>query len=89
MSQMQKEELELAVKEGRQPLCVRCHQPMDVIEQESPHFIVWEWNGEMKRYYSHDEVSNDAPAAIHVDCDNSDWDFVGVEEAHEKLGLTY
>jgi hypothetical protein len=43
------EELADARKEGRQPLCPNCHEPL-VIEETVYRVRVWRWDAQIRRY---------------------------------------
>lgn len=84
----QLQELEEAAREGRQPLCVGCKKPLDVVCQQSSSYFYWEWNDKEKRYRQSDDFG-DADKPFHVECDWADWDLVESGEATARLGLDY
>lgn len=43
------DEIHRAIAEKRQPLCVHCHQPLQVAQRVEEQ-IVWYWNAESKTY---------------------------------------
>jgi len=43
------EELRRAAQEGRQPICIYCHQPLQVAQRVEEQ-IIWYWNPESKAY---------------------------------------
>ena len=47
---MQGDEMERALKENRQPMCVYCNKLLDKICQTQYDRITWEWKPELKKY---------------------------------------
>ena len=84
----QLEELELAVKENRQPMCVACNQPLDAVSQYEPSYHYWTWDAESKGFVKdHDYGDCDRP--YHPACGIGDWDLIDGGSMSDKLGLTY
>ncbi len=72
----QQQELEQAVVEQRQPLCLGCQRPLDVVRQMVPTYHTWAWDRIASRYQKH-EAFGDAQTAYHAACDQEDAAFVG------------
>ena len=81
-------ELEVAVREQRQPICVYCEQPLDCIGQVQPTTFYWVWDEETKQYYK-DEELGDSDKPYCTNCDAADWDLIESGEATKALGLEY
>lgn len=71
----QREEMELALKQNRQPKCTYCDKPLDRIVQSQSETIVWEWNGKLKKYLKQDS-DGDSDPPCHSGCWAYDWGFV-------------
>lgn len=72
---MQGDEMERALKENRQPMCVYCNKPLDRICQTQHDYITWEWRVELKKYVKL-EPDGDSDAPYHMDCTSRDWGYV-------------
>lgn len=57
----QKEEMALAAKEGRQPLCVYCGHPLDKVSETQYEYITWAWNAEKGGYFQDTVGDSDKP----------------------------
>ena len=68
------EEYELAHKEGRQPLCVYCGEPLEISQTQSE-FIYWRWNKKQKKFLKLD-TDGDADKPFCCACEARDWDFL-------------
>jgi hypothetical protein len=80
------EEYQKALKEKRQPLCVNCDKPLDIVEQVQTELIRWTWDADKKRYLKKYSEGGSEGQPVHQGCDMGDWDFVEIPEAHD-LGL--
>ena len=67
--------MELAFKEGRQPSCVYCQNPLDKIVQIQYLSIEWEWSKTLKKYIKQDR-EGDSEKPYHSHCWTEDWAFV-------------
>jgi hypothetical protein len=70
----QAEEYQLAQKEGRQPRCIYCGEPLSKIRQTQYCYLTWTWSEEHKRYLKSED--GDAEPAECANCEAGDWDFV-------------
>ena len=84
----QLEEFETAIREGRQPTCAACGQPLDAVSQLQDDLIRWAWDAEDKRYYK-EEFPGEFEAPMHEGCDAEEWELVASGEVAVKLGLVY
>ena len=85
-----KQELEQAIKEGRQPNCPYCGERLQV-EQTHTEYLRWRWSSDKKRYVG--EVFGDAREPQCMYCGTADENFLAFisefRELCEKLGLDY
>jgi hypothetical protein len=70
----QEQEMENALKQNRQPLCVYCNKPLDEIRQEQNEDIVWKWDKQLKQYKKSSDGTAEKP--YHPACDSADWSYV-------------
>lgn len=86
----QLEEIEKAAQENRQPSCVYCGKPLDVVYQFQPTHLYWVWN-ETAGCFTRSDEDSDAGKPYHDsdECLAENWDFLGDDKAHNKLGLTW
>lgn len=56
----QKEEMALAAKQGRQPVCVYCGHPLDKVLETQYEYITWAWNAD-NGYYKDAVGDSDKP----------------------------
>jgi hypothetical protein len=68
------EEYFLAKIENRQPLCVYCGKPLEVVQTQLE-YIHWAWDPKTSRMEKR-EAGGDADPAECLNCSASDWDFV-------------
>ena len=73
-----------ALKEGVQPNCPYCQEPLRVY---LPLLDTWTWD-EKRKNYELEGMEVDDAAPYCANCETADWDFFSGEEA-EKLGLGY
>ena len=84
----QAQELADAAKKKRQPICVYCEKPLDVVIQTQYDYIYWTWSDEEKMFMkTNGEGGADKPE--HGGCGARDWDFIESGEATSILGLEY
>ena len=67
-------EFELAEKEGRQPNCIYCGEPLD-IGQSFYTYVWWKWSNETKKYEKFQENYADCDKPYCLKCGSKDWDF--------------
>jgi hypothetical protein len=65
---------ELAEKEGRQPNCIYCGQPLE-IGQSFYTDVSWKWNAETRKYEKFQEDCSDCDKPYCLKCGHHDWDF--------------
>ena len=88
----QAQELADAAKEHRQPICVYCKKPLDVVAQTQYEYILWVWNETDGLFHKSDssfDGTGDADKPYHQGCEAQDNDFVESGEATHILGLEY
>ena len=88
----QAQELADAAKEQRQPTCVYCKKPLDVVAQTQYEYILWVWSETDGQFHKSDSSSyggGDADKPYHQGCEAEDNDFVESGEATHVLGLVY
>jgi len=67
------EEFEKAQKEGRQPKCIYCGEPLEVVETQGIE-LKWVWNEKTKKFEKIEgDGWSDKPAC--ANCEVKDWDF--------------
>lgn len=70
----QEEEYRLAKAENRQPRCVQCGHPLNVIIQTQYEDLKWTWDEEAKSYSKHDSGDADKPSCYW--CGGEDWNLL-------------
>jgi hypothetical protein len=73
MHKSQIQELQDAVKNHRQPICVECHRPLDVVVQPENTITVWEWDGKQHRFVKRGPYQTVSNAPRHAQCGALDW----------------
>lgn len=77
----QAEEMALAAKEGRQPVCVYCGHPLDRVSETQHRHISWASNAKMGGYYQDAIDDSDKPYHECLKCPDGcgvhDPDFAG------------
>ena len=68
-----KAEFELAEKEGRQPNCIGCGEPLE-IRQTFYTYVWWEWDNDIRRYEKFQEDYSDCDKPFCLKCGYADWD---------------
>jgi len=68
------EEYEQAKREGRQPNCPYCGEPLEINETQYEH-IRWRWDEEQGGYVKQDD-DGDADRPYCASCHTEDWDFI-------------
>ena len=68
-----REMFETAEKEGRQPNCISCGEPLE-IGQSFYTNVWWKWNLETKKYEKFQEDSADCDKPYCLRCEYKDWD---------------
>lgn len=68
------EEYELAHKEGRQPLCVYCGEPLELSQTQST-YIYWRWDHNEQKFRKVLD-GGDADKPFCQNCEARDWDFL-------------
>lgn len=71
----QEDEMALALKESRQPLCVYCERPLDRVMQTQYNFIEWKWDSSLRKYVKQ-EPDADSDASYHPECQTKVWGYV-------------
>ena len=74
LPETQQDEFDLAKEEGRQPRCIYCEKPLDVVREEQTVDIVWTWNRETMSYDKNDE-GGDSDKPYCGNCAAKDWEF--------------
>jgi len=69
-----KAEFELAEKEGRQPNCIYCGNPLE-IGQSFYTDVWWKWSKEKKCYEKFEDRTSDCDKPYCLRCGHHDWDF--------------
>ena len=69
------EEFKLAKQQNRQPRCVSCKEPLDVIRQTQYDHIAWKWNSSTMRFEKQ-KGSGDADRPHCSYCDCSAWEML-------------
>lgn len=69
-----REMFELAEKEGRQPDCIYCGNPLE-IGQSFYTDIRWKWNPELRHYDKFEDRDADCDKPYCLSCHTHDWDF--------------
>lgn len=74
----QEEEMTLANEEGRQPRCIYCKHPIELLRQTQYENIRWTWNKTTKKFDKDQDGTSDAAyhSCKQCSCEMSDWDFV-------------
>jgi hypothetical protein len=77
---MQEEEMAVALKQKRQPICIYCNHPLDEVREPQDELIVWRWVSVLKQYQKSEEGSADAPYHFCRECEDNceaaDWQFI-------------
>jgi len=68
-----REMFETAEKEGRQPNCISCGEPLE-IGQSFYTDVWWKWDPDSKRYQKFQEDSADCDKPYCLKCEYRDWD---------------
>ena len=68
-----KAEFELAEKEGRQPNCISCEEPLE-IGQSFYTDVWWKWNCETRKYEKFQDNCADCDKPFCLKCGYKDWD---------------
>ena len=76
------------VVEQRQPICLGCQRPLDVVRQMVPTYHTWAWDHATNRFQKH-EAFGDAQTPYHAACNQEDVAFVESGAATTDLGLVY
>ena len=63
-----------AKKEGRQPNCPYCGEPLEIRMIEEGGVICWVWDEDAECFDMQTDSSSNAPYCAH--CLHSDWDFI-------------
>jgi hypothetical protein len=75
----QEEEMQEAYEQKRQPNCVYCKHPLDIIRQPDISTIVWTWDKILKQYRKETEGCADEPYHYCEECKDSceaaDWGY--------------
>lgn len=76
----QEQEMKLSYQQRRQPNCVYCKHPLDIIRQPDIGTIVWTWDGALNKYNKSEEGCAENPYHYCEECKDgceaSDWDYV-------------
>ncbi len=75
----QEEEMKLAVQEKRQPICVYCNHPLDMLVHYQETKIVWTYDTQLKKYlkdYSDEDVEKPFHRCGKCKCESADGDFI-------------
>ncbi len=81
-----REEYKLARKEGRQPRCIYCGEPLQVYQNQHVYYT-WEWN-ERKKCFERSAEDGDSDKPFCACCEISDWDFID-EDYSDKPFISY
>ena len=68
------EMFELAQREGRQPNCIYCGNPLE-IGQSFYTDIHWKWNHTLQGYEKFEDRDSDCDKPYCLSCHTHDWDF--------------
>ena len=68
-----REMFETAEKEGRQPNCISCGEPLE-IGQSFYTDVSWKWDPDTRRYQKFQEDSADCDKPYCLKCEYKDWD---------------
>jgi hypothetical protein len=82
------QELTNALAQGRQPICIYCRAPLEVVYPVFHSWVEFVWDKDKKRYKKI-KWSGGVQKPKCKRCESKDWDFVGQNEAAIKLGLAY
>jgi hypothetical protein len=67
-------EFRRAYKEGRQPMCVYCNEPLSTIEETQGVVLRWTWDKE-RRTYVKSELDGWSDKPYCGNCEVKDWEF--------------
>lgn len=77
----QQEEMELAVKEMRQPICVACGHLLHTVQEHQNENIEWTWNPETRIYKKGEDGDSEGPFHACSECPDGcqvqDYAFTG------------
>lgn len=86
--QDQAEEMQMALKEERQPRCINCEQLLDNITQIQYEYIVWTWNDKLKRFVKDNDDGGDSDKPACGKCGNKDYEYLD-QESGATMGVNY
>ncbi|MEW5840986.1 MAG: hypothetical protein AB1753_08280 [Thermoproteota archaeon] len=76
----QKQEMELAYKSKRQPICIHCQHPLNKVAESQDEEIVWTYDKKLKIYEKRTDGIGEKPYHDCNRCGNGcaaeDWDFI-------------
>jgi hypothetical protein len=76
----QEQEMTLAYEQKRQPNCVYCKHPLDVVREAQTETLVWTWDRILKQYKKSEEGCGDEPYHYCEECKHSceaaDWSYI-------------
>ena len=76
----QAQEMREAYEQNRQPNCIDCSHPLDIVMQPQDLTLVWRWNQSLKKYTKSEEESSDRPYHYCYQCQDTcwaeDWDYI-------------
>ena len=64
----QEHEMTLAYEQKRQPNCVYCKHPLDLVMQPDDTTIVWRWDKALRQYKKSEEGSAEKPYHYCCEC---------------------
>src|SRR3712207_850437 len=87
MAKDQLYELQQAVKQHRQPSCVHCDRPLDVVVQPESTITIWEWDTKLNRFVKRGPYKAASDAPRHADCGALDWGLGIPTKPARQIGL--